>query len=305
MLAGLTEVHIRHAVLLLLQGFELADSALEELDFFHAADLALAPHFAEFVLDLFEEFNGAEDWPHFSLVGSLVEVQFLLQIQHSVESFLLVSDVVVELSQFSQLGENVFLLGGLGVGFVGVVDFPSLVLDADDSAGSPLLSQVAFSLLRMLSRGRPSSLLVLILGPLAVERDDDLLQLCNLQRHLLLLLVILVELRNGSLVDALEFLLGLLLVPLHLFAQLDVVLNQVLVLLELLIQLASAFLDLSFLVDQLFLQLYDPLLALRRLSDRQSLQELNILSLQLHYLQVMLLLDLFVPPFQVVLYLQQ
>lgn len=90
---------------------------------------------------------------------------------------------------------------------------------------------------------------ILVLGPLAVERDDDLFQLCNLLRHLLLLLVILVELRNGSLIDALEFLLCLLLVPLDLFAQFDVVLNQVFVLLELLVKLDSAFLDLSLFVN--------------------------------------------------------
>lgn len=84
---------------------------------------------------------------------------------------------------------------------------------------------------------------------MAVERDDDLLQLCNLLRHLLLLLMILVELRNGSLIDALEFLLCLLLVPFDLFAQLYVVFYQVFVFLELLVQLDSAFLDLSLLVD--------------------------------------------------------
>ena len=84
---------------------------------------------------------------------------------------------------------------------------------------------------------------------MAVERDDDLLQLCNLLRHLLLLLVILVELRNGSLIDALEFLLCLLLVSFDLFAQLYVVFYQVFAFLELLVQLDSAFLDLSLLVD--------------------------------------------------------
>lgn len=78
MLTCLAKIHIRYAVFLLFQTLKLADSALEELDFLYAAYLALAAHFAELVLDLFEEFNGAEDWPHLCLVGGLIEVHFLL-----------------------------------------------------------------------------------------------------------------------------------------------------------------------------------------------------------------------------------
>lgn len=73
--------------------------------------------------------------------------------------------------------------------------------------------------------------------------------------------MILVELRNGSLIDALEFLLRLLLVPFNLLTQLDVIFNEVFVLLELLVQLNSAFLDLSLLVNKFFLELYDPFFA--------------------------------------------
>ena len=96
---------------------------------------------------------------------------------------------------------------------------------------------------------------------MAVERDYDLLQLCNLLRHLLLLLVILVELRNGSLIDAFEFFLSLLLVSFDLLTQFDVVFNQVFIFLELLIQLSSAFLDLSLFVKHFFLELYNPFFA--------------------------------------------
>ena len=65
--------------------------------------------------------------------------------------------------------------------------------------------------------------------------------------------MILIELRNGSLIDAFEFLLCLLLVPFDPFVQLDVFFNQVFVLFELLVQLSFAFLDLSHLVNQFFL----------------------------------------------------
>lgn len=68
--------------------------------------------------------------------------------------------------------------------------------------------------------------------------------------------MIVVKLGNGSLIDALQFLLCLLFVPLYLLAQLDVVFNQVFVLLELLIQLSFAFFYQSFLIDQFFLKLY-------------------------------------------------